>query len=93
MPFKKLLIVFAAFALVVSSCSKSVDDIIEKNIKARGGEDNIRKVKSVVVDARISSMGMDIPMKIYIQDPNKMRVDMNLLGQDVTTVYDGNRAG
>lgn len=91
MKFKNILIaVLFILALALSSCSQSADDIINKNIKARAGDAKV-KITSIIADQKAASFGFDVEMKVYIVPPEKMRVDMSLLGKQITTITNGNQ--
>ena len=79
-----LLLCFIAIGLM--SCSESANDIITKAIKARGSLDEQKAVKTVVADIKAINFGFDISMKMTIFLPDKIRMDMNLLGKPITTI-------
>lgn len=74
------------------SCSQKAEDVIEKNMNARGGAENLRNIKSVFADGKASTMGFDIPMKMLFVAPDKMWFNMSLMGKEITTVTNGSQA-
>jgi hypothetical protein len=73
--------------------------LIEKAVKAQGGEDNLKKFPAAKVKAKGSMelMGVEIEFALdsSVQNPNKFRNDINLevMGQKITIVqvYDGKK--
>ena len=44
----------------------SAQDVIDNYIIANGGEDNLRKIKSVKIDATMESEGVTVPLTMYV---------------------------
>ena len=87
---KVLLILFISMAFGLLACSESADSIITKAIKPRGDVAGQNDIKSIAAELKAANMGFDITMKINLVPPDKIRMDLNLLGQRVTTVINGN---
>ncbi len=81
---KKVLLLFLVLVLV--ACKESPESIIEKNIELRGGKANFDKIKNVFMVMSINSMGMELPVKIYIIRPSSMRTEVNFGGQELVTI-------
>ncbi len=91
MKFKNYLLTgLFVLALALASCSQSADDIINKNIKARAGDAKV-KITSIIAEQKAASFGFDVEMKVFIVPPEKMRVNMNLLGKEIITTTNGNQ--
>lgn len=75
------------FCLHVSA--QSVDEIIKKNLEAKGGIQKIKAVKTVKVTAKIIQQGLEIPLIIQQKRPRMVRVDVTFQGKSQTTAYDG----
>ena len=72
----------------------SAEQIIEKNITARGGLDAWRKVQSMVWVGHIESANApapNLPFVLVQQHPNKSRFEIKTQNQISLHVYDGNR--
>jgi outer membrane lipoprotein-sorting protein len=72
----------------------SVDDIVKKNIDARGGMDKIKAVQSIKMTGKLVMGGgqMEAPMTMQIKRPSFIRMDMEFQGQAVVQGYDGETA-
>lgn len=77
------------FALV-STQAQSLDNVLDSYYKANG-LDKVGDVKTFDIKAKMSVMGMDMPMEIKVKKPNKFRVDVEMMGQKTTSAFDGEK--
>lgn len=72
----------------------SLDDIVRKNIDARGGLDKIKAIQSVKISGKMVMGGgqMEAPMTMQMKRPSSIRMDMEFQGQKVVQSYDGTTA-
>lgn len=70
----------------------TVDDVIKKNIKARGGSENWAKVKNITMDGIYVSFSEPESFKIWRQRPDLYRFDSTRINKFVTCAYDGQNA-
>lgn len=93
---RKLLHLAAAAAIACLSASpaaaQSVDDLIAKNLKARGGEAKLRALNSMRITGKVTVQGMQLPMTVTAKRPNMMRQEMQIQDKRVVTAFDGDRA-
>ena len=75
------------FALI-STQAQSLDQVLNNYYKANG-LDKIADVKTFDVKAKVSVMGMEMPMHIRVKNPDKFRVDMDMMGQKTISAFDG----
>src|SRR5262245_14144903 len=87
--------VAAARAIAVSltaQTAQTADEIISKNIQARGGLEKIKAVKSMKMIGRMTiGPGAEAPLTVEIKRPNKMRLDVTFQGMTLTQSYDGKK--
>lgn len=79
-----------AVLIAVPASAQTVDELIAKNVQAKGG---LQKLKAVQT-ARMTGMmtvgpGMEAPFVIEFKRPNQMRLDFTLQGMTGTQAYDG----
>lgn len=70
----------------------SVDQIVEKNVAARGGLDAWRKVQTMVWVGRVDSANapaQDLPFVLALKRPNKTRFEITVLNEKAVRVFDG----
>jgi len=75
------------FALVGLQ-AQTIDQVLEKHYKATG-QDKMAAIKTYYVKAKMSMMGMDMPMTIQMKKPDKFRIDMEVMGQKIEQAFDG----
>src|SRR5262245_506273 len=77
-----------AVPTAVSAGGQSGDDLIAKNLMAKGGQ-KWRDVQSVKQVSSMSMQGMDATTTVYLKRPNRLRQEMSIAGQTVTSGFDG----
>ena len=72
--------------------SPNIDEIIARNITARGGRDAILAVKNIRQEARMISMtmpGNEVTTVMFLKRPNWSRQDIEVNGQKIISGFDG----
>jgi outer membrane lipoprotein-sorting protein len=86
---KKNLFFFMLFLMAGALVqAQDLTQVLDDYFKATG-MDKFSKVKTVEMKAKMSQMGMELPMTIKIKKPDKFRMEMEIQGQKVVTAYDG----
>jgi len=77
--------------LVAAAVSaQSVDELIAKNLEARGGKDKIKAVKSVRMTGKMAmGQGMEAPFTLEKARPKKVRFELTIQGMTGIQAYDG----
>ena len=92
----KSLLIFGLLVFFVYQCNTTktltVDDVIQKNIKARGGAGNWAKVKNITMEGIYVSFSEPAPFKIWRQRPDLYRFDSTRINKFVVHAYDGQKA-
>ncbi|MFL6213403.1 MAG: LolA family protein [Blastocatellia bacterium] len=90
---RRHLILLFAFTLLMSALAsaQTADEIIKKNIEARGGLQKIKAIKSVKATGKlaVAGPGLELPITIQQKRPNTFRLDATFQGQSLIQVYDG----
>jgi outer membrane lipoprotein-sorting protein len=90
---KKSILTTVVF-LLVSSVSfvqaQNLKEILDKHFNAIG-QDKLAKVKTYSIRAKVNQMGMEIPMEMKMKKPNKFRMEMDMMGQKMIQVYNGEK--
>jgi outer membrane lipoprotein-sorting protein len=85
-----LAVVFSLTALSsMQASAQTVDELIKKNIDAKGGVQKLRAIKSIKATAKITQGGLEIPITLQQRRPHMARMDMTLQGKSMVAAYDG----
>ncbi len=83
------LVVVGAF-LCVPLAAQTVDEIIAKNVAARGGLDKVKAVQTMRWTGRVSlGEGIEAPAVLELKRGNKMRLEFTVQGITAVQAYDG----
>jgi hypothetical protein len=85
---KKIVLVFAGLLAVAGINSQSLQEIVRKHNDAIGQEKK-SLLKSIRITGNISVAGMDLPLVIWMKNPDKIRTVTNANGQEIISVFDG----
>src|SRR6185295_11941773 len=89
--YRKSLMTFAVAALFAASAfAQTADEVIEKNIQARGGLAKIKSVQSIrATGKRTFGPGIEAPFVIEFARPGKMRLEFVIQGMTAVITSDG----
>ena len=83
-------------ALVAMLCAPTfaltVDEIIEKNVQARGGMEKIKAVKSKITTGKTLVRGVEFPFTIHQKRPGFFKIETSIQGLTIVQAYDGEMA-
>jgi outer membrane lipoprotein-sorting protein len=88
-------VVAAAVVLFLSSTAAAaqpaatVDDVIAKNLAARGGVEKLKSINTVKITGVVSAQGMELPMTSWSKRPNRLRRDTKFKDQNIVVAFDG----
>lgn len=83
-----LAITVIAFANVTQA--QSVNEVLEKHFKAVGQE-KLVELNSFYIKAKVSQMGMELPMEMRIKKPDLFITNIDIQGQKMVQAYDGQK--
>ena len=87
---KKVVLLFSFLAAVCMLNAQSLDEILKQYSTAINSE-KLASIKTIRITGKMSSMGMQMPMVMYMKNPNKIKVTYSFNGQDMVSVYDGEK--
>ena len=87
---KKLLFVLAGLITISAINAQSLDEIV-KNYSTATKSDKLAGVTSIKITGKMSAMGMEMPMVMFMKNPNKIKVTYSFNGQDMVSVFDGEK--
>jgi outer membrane lipoprotein-sorting protein len=89
-----LLFVFGIGLIAVSAPAQNVQQVLDKIIDAQGGRAALAAVKDSTFSgtAELIQFGMSGTFTMYQKEPDKMRMDLEMMGMVITQAYDGETA-
>ena len=87
---KKPSLLLAGIILVAVVNAQSLDEIV-KNYSTAIKSDQLANVKTIKITGKMSAMGMEMPMEMYMKNPNKIKVVYTFNGQQMVSVFDGEK--
>ena len=87
---KKLIFVITGLIIMSVVSAQSLDEIVKKYTEANK-LDKVANLKTIKITANMSMMGMEIPMVMWMKNPNKIKSVTTLNGQDMIQVFDGEK--
>ena len=83
----------AAFGLSIAPArGETADEVIAKNVAARGGMEKIKALQSLDMTIKANQQGIEFPGKLQWKRPDKMRLEMTIQGKTMVQAYDGKTA-
>ena len=91
---KTVLMCAAAAALLVPSATyaQTADEIVAKNIAAKGGEAKLKSVQTLRQRGTITIQGQTAQLMSVAKRPNLSRQEINIMGTTITMAFDGSKA-
>jgi outer membrane lipoprotein-sorting protein len=93
MRLRTLCIALVSLLAAAAASGQTADEIIAKEIAARGGLDKLRAIHSERVSGRISFGDVTGPFVVELKRPLKMHMQLTIQNQTMLRVYDGQSQG
>jgi len=89
---KKLILILAGILVATLINAQSLEEIIQKYTQANK-LDQVSKFKTIKITGKMSmpSMGMEMPMEMWMKNPGKIKTVTNINGQEMIQVFDGEK--
>jgi outer membrane lipoprotein-sorting protein len=87
---KKLVFVMAFLVAATAINAQSLEEIVKKFSEANH-YDKVGAMSTIKITAKMSMMGMDLPMEMWMKNPNKIKTVTSFNGQDMIQVFDGTK--
>ena len=70
--------------------AQTADDVIAKNLEAKGGAEKLKAIQSVRMTGKmLIGPGMEAPIVLELKRPRSMRMDISVQGMTISQAYDG----
>lgn len=87
---KKLIFIMAGLIIMSAISAQSLDEIVKK-YTAANKLDKVTSLKTIKITGNLNVMSMDMPMVIWMKNPNKIKSVTSFNGQDMIQVFDGEK--
>jgi len=89
-----LLSLFLSSLVTSPGLSQEASDILKKMVEAQGGKKVLEQIKDMTSSGTLEmiQMGMSGSMTMYKKEPDKVRMDIEIMGITITQAFDGETA-
>jgi outer membrane lipoprotein-sorting protein len=87
---KKIILAVTGLLVFTMISAQSLDDIIKK-YTAANKQDKLSSISTIKLTAKMSMMGMEMPVVMWMKNPNKIKSVTTMNGQDIIQVFDGEK--
>jgi outer membrane lipoprotein-sorting protein len=79
--------------IVLQAQAQTAPEILAKMIEAQGGRTTLATIKDTTTSGTMElvQMGMTATLTMYQKEPNKFRMDLDVMGMLVTSAFDGEK--
>jgi outer membrane lipoprotein-sorting protein len=85
---KKLIFVLTGLIIAAAINAQSLEEIVKKYSEANK-YDKISSLNTVKISGKMSMMGMDLPLEMWMKNPNKIKTVTSFNGQEIISAFDG----
>ncbi len=82
----------ACLIVTAPAYAQTVDEIVAKNIAAKGGEAKLKAVQTLRQTGSITLQGQTAQLMTVAKRPNLSRQEIMIMGQTITMAFDGTKA-
>jgi outer membrane lipoprotein-sorting protein len=87
---KKIFFVMAGLIAITAINAQSLEEIV-KNYSTAMKTDKLASVNTIKITGKMAAMGMEMPMVMFMKNPNKIKVIYTFNGQDMISMFDGEK--
>jgi len=87
---KKLIFILTGLIVMSVVSAQSLEDIVNK-YTAANKLDKMSGLKTLKLTGKMSMMGMEMPMEIWMKNPNKIKSVTNISGQEMVQAFNGEK--
>ncbi|MCU0455848.1 MAG: outer membrane lipoprotein-sorting protein [Bacteroidales bacterium] len=87
---KKLFLALTCLLAVSVVGAQSLDDIVKK-YTAANKLDKVKNLKTIKITGNMSMMGMEMPVEVWMKNPDKVKSVVNFNGQLMVQAFDGTK--
>jgi hypothetical protein len=76
-------------AIAASGYAQTADELISKNLAARGRADKLRKIQTMAMSGTISFSGSASRISVKVRRPNQIREEFTIDGAAIVRAFNG----
>jgi hypothetical protein len=83
----------AGFAAAQPAPAPTVDEIVARNVEARGGRERLRSVETIRMTGRLvpGAPAVEAPTRLELKRPDRIRMEITFQGMTAVQAYDGKK--
>jgi len=85
---KKIVFVLTGLLVAAAINAQTLEEIVKKYSEANK-QDKISTFSTIKITGKMSMMGMDLPLEMWMKNPDKIKTVTNFNGQEMISVFDG----
>lgn len=85
---KKIVFVLTGLLVAAVVNAQTLEEIVKK-YSAANKQDKVSALKTIKISGKMSMMGMELPLEMWMKNPNKIKTVTNFNGQEMISVFDG----
>lgn len=91
--FGPVAVALCVSGIASSATAQTVDELLAKNLQARGGLERLKAVETIKLTAKVTGSGQQMTITTWMKRPNLVRQEMSgAQGQTLVQAFDGTRA-
>jgi outer membrane lipoprotein-sorting protein len=83
------IVLLIGIAFCVAAPAQTADELIKKNMDAKGGLEKLKAIKSQKASIKLSTQGIESSGTVSAKRPNSVRVEFTIQGKQLVQAYDG----
>ncbi len=87
---KKLISILTGLFIIININAQSLEEILKK-FSVANKQEQISKLNTLKITANMSMMGMEMPMTMWMKNPDKIKSVTSFNGQEIVSVFDGTK--
>jgi len=91
-PMSRLAFALSLLAIPAVAHAQTVDEIVAKNLQAKGGAEKWQALNSVKMTGKITVQGQALPLLVHAKRPNLQRQEISIPDGKIVQAFDGTTA-
>ncbi len=91
---KRFFLILVVLLSISVLYSITLEEVLQKNYEARGGLEKLKSIKTLYIEGKMinTQQNLEMPMKMWFKKPDKIRIEVEIMGKKIVQAYDGEKA-